>query len=157
MEKLGLDWKVLVAQVVNFGLLLFIMQRFLYKPLMKALDERNKKVKNALEDSQKIEEKLKSIEKKEAQLLDLARDKAKKEREEIIGIALAEKEKIVEEAKNSANREVEKGLEKLESAQKEAVKVLSDRYMEEVVESLYKRFNERTRKNKYPLLKSLLK
>lgn len=157
MEKLGLDWKVLMAQIVNFVLLLIILRKFLYGPLVKMLDERNKRIAGALDDSKKIEEKLLNIEKKEIELLNLAKEKAKKEREEILEIALKEKEKIIEQAKDAANREVEKGLEKLQSAQKEAVKVLSDKYMEEIVTDLYKKFSERTKKNNYPMLKSLLK
>ncbi len=157
MEKLGLDWKVLLAQLVNFGILMIILKRFLYKPLVKAIDERNKKISGALDDSKRIEEKLETIEKKEAELLSLAREKAKQEREEILEIANKEREKLIEDAKVSANREVERGLEKIETAQKEAVKVLSDKYMDEMVTELYKRFSEKTKKNKYPMLKSILK
>jgi F0F1-type ATP synthase, subunit b len=157
MQNLGLDWKVLIAQIVNFGLLLILLKKYLYKPLVKAIDDRNKKISGALDDSKKIEEKLKNIETKEVELLNLARQKARKERDEIVDIALKEKEKIVDEARVSAQREVEKGIDRLESAQKEAVKVLSDKYMDEVVTELYKRFTERTKKNNYPILKSLLK
>ena len=82
-----------------------------------------------LMERKKIEEKLQNIEKKEIELLDLARAKAKKEREEIVDIALKEKEKIVEEARQSANREVEKGMEKLQIAQKEAVKSMWIKYI----------------------------
>ena len=37
MEALGLDWKLLVAQMVNFGLLFFVLKKVLYKPLIKAI------------------------------------------------------------------------------------------------------------------------
>src|SRR3989344_7575734 len=105
MENLGLDLKVLIAQLVNFGLLLFVMKKYLYGPLVKAIDERNKKIGTALDDGKKIEEKLLNIEKKEVELLDIARQKSKNEREEIVNIALKEKDKIDEEAKESAQRE----------------------------------------------------
>jgi len=157
MENLGLDLKVLIAQLVNFGLLLFVMKKYLYGPLVKAIDERNKKIGTALDDGKKIEEKLLNIEKKEVELLDIARQKSKNEREEIVNIALKEKEKIVEEAKVSAQREIDKGMEKLQVAQKEAVKVLSDKYLDEMVTELYKRFSKRTKQQKYPILRSLLK
>lgn len=157
MENLGLDWKVLLAQLVNFGILLVVLKKYLYKPLVKAIDERNKKISTALDDSKRIEEKLAGIEKKETELLDLAREKAKKEREEIIDMANKEREKMIEDAKVAANREVERGLEKLQTAQKEAVKVLSDKYMDEMVTELYKKFSTRTKKSNYPMLKSLLK
>lgn len=157
MESLGLDWKVLLAQLVNFVLLLVIVKKFLYGPLVKVIDERNKKISTALDDSKKIEEKLQTIESKEKELLGLAKEKAKKEREEMLEIAAKERQKIIDDAKTQAGREYEKGLEKLQAAQKEAVKVLSDKYMDEVVTELYKRFSERTKRNKFPMLKSILK
>lgn len=40
----GVDWRLLLIQVVNFGLLLLILWRFLYIPLVKVLDERRGKI-----------------------------------------------------------------------------------------------------------------
>jgi len=157
MESLGLDWKVFLAQIVNFGILLFVLKKVLYKPLMKLLDERNKAVNQAVTNSQTIENKLKKIEEEEQKLLDRAKQRAKKEREELMEIANEEKEKIINEAKLSAKREVEKGLESLESAKKEAVSQISDEYMEKVADKLFQRFNKSAKKEKYPLLRSLLK
>jgi len=40
----GLDWKLLLVQSVNFGLLLLILWRFLYRPVLKIIDERRGKI-----------------------------------------------------------------------------------------------------------------
>jgi len=55
MEALGLDIRLLVAQLINFGLLIFLLNKFLYKPLIKMLDDRKKKIAEAAENSIKIE------------------------------------------------------------------------------------------------------
>jgi len=75
----------------------------------------------------------------------------------MVSLANSEKEKIIEDAKLSAQKEIEKGLESLKSAEKEAVDKLSDKYMNEVVNTLYKKFATDTKKKGYPLLKSLTK
>ncbi len=40
----GLDWKLLLVQSVNFGLLLLLLWKFLYTPVLKMLDERRGKI-----------------------------------------------------------------------------------------------------------------
>ena len=46
-EKLGLDWKLLLSQAVNFLVLLALLRQFAYKPLLKILKERRTKSKKA--------------------------------------------------------------------------------------------------------------
>lgn len=40
----GLDWKLLLVQSVNFGLLLLLLWKFLYTPVLKIIDERRGKI-----------------------------------------------------------------------------------------------------------------
>jgi F-type H+-transporting ATPase subunit b len=157
MESLGLDWKLLIAQMVNFGLLFFVLKKVLYKPLMKAIDERNKKIESAVKNSQEIALKLNKIEEQKKDLLDKAKTEARMEKEGLMEVALSEKEKIIEEAKLSAKREIEKGLLGIESAKKEAINSITDEYLQKVTEKLYDRFSSNTKKDNYPLMKSLLK
>ena len=53
MEALGIDLKLLIAQVVNFGILLFVLSKFLYKPVVTMLEERQKKAEQTIKDSDK--------------------------------------------------------------------------------------------------------
>jgi len=41
LGKLGVDPRLLLAQIVNFGLLLLILNKFLYKPLIKKIEKDN--------------------------------------------------------------------------------------------------------------------
>lgn len=157
MESLGLDWKLLLAQMVNFGLLFFVLKKVLFKPLIKVIDDRNKKISGAVKNSQQIEEKLKDIEEEKTKLLEKAKAEAKKEKEELVKVAQVEKEKIIEDAKLSAKREVDKGLSSIEQAKKDAVKDISDAYLKKLESNLLERFSENSKKNNFPLIKSLLK
>lgn len=156
MQNLGLDIKVLLAQIINFALLLIILKKFLYGPLVKMIDERNKKISTALDDSKKIEETLRNIEKKETEILSKAKQKAKNERAEMVALADVEKEGILKEAKELAKQEVEKGLESIKIAENEAVKILSDQFMKEVVASLQAKLTKEAKTEKYPLLKKII-
>jgi F-type H+-transporting ATPase subunit b len=50
-----IDWFTVAAQLVNFLILIWLLKRFLYKPVLKALDEREKKIAAELEHAAGIE------------------------------------------------------------------------------------------------------
>ena len=157
MESLGLDVKILLAQIINFGLLLFILSKVLYKPVIKLIDERNKKLTKAIEDSAAIEKKLEKIEESKKDLLSQARQNANKEREELIKMAQEESRVIIDNAKKKAEKEIEKGLTMLKTAKVEAEKELTDKFMERVMDNLLKKLSLQSKKNDFPLLRKTLK
>lgn len=106
MEKLGINSIYLIAQIVNFGIILFFLKKFLYKPFLKILDERKKKVEEGVRYRQKMEKELGEIKVKEEELLSKARK---------------ESQKIIEEARKSAEK-IEK--EMIEKAKLEAIEVI---------------------------------
>src|SRR3989338_11410320 len=71
IEKLGIDWRLLLAQIVNFLILLFVLTKFAFRPLIKMLDGRAEKIQKSLENAQKIEKNLEEANKqKEAIILE---------------------------------------------------------------------------------------
>lgn len=86
-----IDWFTFIAQVVNFLILIVLLQRFLYKPVVKAMDEREQKVASELEEArlkkieaeqkeQELEQNLKEFEVQKNQLLEDARQEVDKQR-----------------------------------------------------------------------------
>lgn len=47
-----IDWFTIVAQAINFLVLLWLMKRFLYKPILKAIDEREKRIAEELSNAE---------------------------------------------------------------------------------------------------------
>lgn len=54
----GVDWRLLIIQAVNFGLLLLILWRFLYIPLVKVLDERRGKIAESVAKAEAADRRL---------------------------------------------------------------------------------------------------
>lgn len=52
----GLDWRLFVAQLVNFGIILFVLWKWVFGPVTKGLSERTEKIEHSLEDAQRIAE-----------------------------------------------------------------------------------------------------
>ena len=123
MESLGIDVKLLLAQVINFLVLFVILKKFLYKPILKVLDERKKKIEDSLANAEKINKELVKLEEEKAKILKVAQTEAVKLIAEEKKFAEEQKEKIIEEAKMKAVEEVAKGnvlaKQELEKAKKE--------------------------------------
>lgn len=78
LANLGIDWKLLLAQVVNFVIVLIVLKRFAYQPMLKLLDERTAKIARGLADAELAQNKLSEMEEKERAVLAEARTEAKR-------------------------------------------------------------------------------
>ena len=129
-EKLGLDPKLLIAQAVNFILLLVILQKIGYKPILKMLNDRTEKIEKSLKQAKKIEEELQNTE--EIKIAEIK--KAKQESQEIIKDAneLAEKksQEMIEKTKVKTQEIVASAKQEIqaekESSITEAKKEIAD-------------------------------
>lgn len=52
LTTFGIDWRLLLINALNFGLLLLALWYFLYAPVMKTLEERRRKVAQGVEDAE---------------------------------------------------------------------------------------------------------
>ncbi len=46
-----INWFTVIAQVINFLILVWLLKKFLYKPILNAIDEREKKIRDQLKDA----------------------------------------------------------------------------------------------------------
>ena len=88
LTKLGIDWRLFLAQLVNFLVLFLVLRFFAWKPLLASLEERRNKVKQGVADADAAAQKLKDIE---------------REREETLFKTRAEAMRIVEKAEERAS------------------------------------------------------
>jgi F-type H+-transporting ATPase subunit b len=90
-----IDWFTVAAQVVNFLILVWLMKRFLYKPILRAIDEREKRIATELANADKkkseaqkesddFKHKNEEFDKQRAALLGKATDEAKAERQRLL-------------------------------------------------------------------------
>jgi len=89
LSKLGIDFKVMIAQIINFGILIAVLTKLLYKPILHTLDQRRKRIEESLKMAKEIETKSAKVEEE----MDHKRNVAKKEAAEIVGDAKSTAEK----------------------------------------------------------------
>lgn len=107
LNQFGVQPTLLLAQAVNFFILLFILKKFLYAPILKVLDERKKKIAGSLKDAEEIEKRLVAMEEREQKEL----LKVEKEVKKILEEAGAASRQIIEEGRAKAVSEAEKIIE----------------------------------------------
>ena len=77
LAKLGIDWKLLIAQAINFIVLLWVLKRYAYQPILRALEARTKKIEQGLADAALSQEKLASSVEEEKRIMVAAREEAR--------------------------------------------------------------------------------
>jgi F-type H+-transporting ATPase subunit b len=124
ISNLGIDWKLLVAQIVNFCILLFILYKFVYKPVLDMLDKRTAMIEKGVTDAKLAEEQLVKTEKmrdekmKEAKLeigkmLDTAKSEAEAMKKELIEASSIQAQDLLRRAKIQIEEEKTKMMEEV--------------------------------------------
>ncbi len=131
LQNLEIKWQLLAAQAVNFFILLFLLKKFLYKPMLKFLRERREKIEDGLRKSELAERQfteLRAIQAKELaktrqeaqKIVDEAKKRAADAQEEMLAAGkaqaetlFAKAEKDIEQLKNQRLSEAEKEIGKL--------------------------------------------
>lgn len=102
LAAFGINWKLLLVQAVNFGLLLSVLTYLLYKPILKIIDERREKVAEGVRTAEAAQRRL---------------EEAKKEGDALVGTAARDAEALVANARARAD---EKGGEIVKAAESRA-------------------------------------
>lgn len=125
MEGLGIDPIQLGAQIINFAILVFVLKRFLYTPILTMLDKRRGEIEEGLklkdqmslrademkEEGKKLRAELRAEErrivkeavdeakKREKEILEDAKKEIREEREKMLAEVARERERMFEQAK----------------------------------------------------------
>src|SRR3989344_5833992 len=102
LSVFGIDWRLLLINAVNFGLVLLALWYFLYAPVLKMLEERRKKVSDGVRDAESAKREL--VQKGEATAATLMRDASAQ--------AAELQRRSIEESKQEVAKLIVLGMEK---------------------------------------------
>ncbi len=135
-----INWFTVIAQILNFLILVWLLKRFLYKPILKAIDEREEKIALQLKDS---EEKEKTAKKEQAEFSKKNEtfDKAKKGlMDKAVAETNEERQKLLEAARNEAA----------------ALRSKLDNALKEIQESLNRDISKKTQQEVFAIARKTL-
>ncbi|TVQ88921.1 MAG: ATP synthase F0 subunit B [Bacteroidetes bacterium] len=153
MELISPGIGLIFWMTLSFGLVLIILRRFAWKPILSTIRERELYIASSIRESKRIQRELAELDSTKEKLLLQAKDKAeevihhaKKEGEEIIRKAQQqareEATKIIDAAKNSINAE-------RKAAEREIRQQIVNLTVDMAKQLLEEEFSDENRKNQY--------
>lgn len=120
-EMFGFNWLLFFSQLISFIIVCILLQKFAYKPILAVLEERRQRIKEGLENADKIKQQLADAEKRHADILQKANEEAQRMIEEARASsdaisqrkqqeAISQAEQIVAKARDASRIEHERML-----------------------------------------------
>lgn len=101
---LGLNLKLFVAQLFNFSIVLLILWKWVFKPVVGALEKRRQKIEDSVKKAEEIELKYQKIEANRHEELKRTRAEAQEILSKALAAADSSKTEIIQNAKVQANK-----------------------------------------------------
>lgn len=98
LGKIGFDWQVALANLVNFIIIFIILKKFAFAPIKKIITERQRKIDEGLDNAKKAETELLMAE----EIREKKIQKARIEANSIVGSAQKKGDEIVNKSKEEA-------------------------------------------------------
>lgn len=138
MTALGIDWRLLIVQIVAFLLLVWLLGKFVYPWLMKSVDERQKNIEDAAKLAKKAHESAIETQAETTELLAQARSEAaaivetaKLEAAEMVSTSEARArttaESIVADAQTQLQRDIDKARHELHDETLELIALATEK------------------------------
>lgn len=89
LQTLGIQWPKLIAQLINFAIVMFVLWKWAYQPVLKMLELRREKVAESMANAEKIKAELAATE---------------EQRQKVLSEANAQANQLIEEARAAAAR-----------------------------------------------------
>jgi len=77
-ETFGFDTKIFLSQVISFVIVALVLRQFAYKPILAVLEERRQRIAEGLLNAEKIKQQLAEAEQRHAEILSQANAQAQK-------------------------------------------------------------------------------
>lgn len=145
LVALGIDWRLLVLQVVAFAVLLWFLGKFVYPVLIRAIDKREAAIEDSVKAAKEAETKaeqseaeveklLKQARKEAADIVDLAHKEAQQQVKDAEDRAKSRGDQIVAEAREQLGRDVTKARAELRADAADLVALATEKIVREKVD-----------------------
>ena len=158
LHEFGIDWMLLAAQAINFLIILYVLKRFAYKPILTLLENLERTIQKGLEDAEEARIRLEKAAEKERELLKKAQTDAKK----LLNDAKEQSAEMLRKSEEATKQQAEKILrearEQISFESKEAERRLSGHISELAMHFLQKSIEELFSENEQEvIMRSALK
>lgn len=143
VKTFHIDAGLLLAQLVNFIIVLLVLYKFAYKPILKVLNDRTDKIEKGIKDAENAEVRLTEMEKKEKEVLLKAKEEAQKIIQQAEKTAITNVEELEIKAKKQSEKTLEEAKKQIEQEKNKAVKEAKSEIAELVMSATEKIIGEK--------------
>lgn len=141
LTTLGIDWKLLIVQLLNFGILIVVLSVLVYRPILQLIDDRRERVRKSMEDTKAIEnqrreidefklEQMKKIDAECGKFLENAKHQAESVKKEILGNAEKEASAILTKARQQLDDERGRMVREIQGSLSSVVVKMAEKIIE---------------------------
>lgn len=141
LAKLGVDWKLLLAQVANFTILLSVLTFFVYRPLLRVIDERRERIRKSMDDAGQIasekellaharEEALRAIDRDCGALLERTKNDAERAKADLLRAADMEAQAILARGREQLRAERAQAMRDMQKSLAAAILQVTENILE---------------------------
>jgi len=170
-----IDWITVSAQIINFLVLVWLLKRFLYQPVIRAMDKREQRIAEQLTEAQRREQQAQEqqhlYEEKSAELdrcreaiIDQAKEESEREKRQLMDKARAEVSEKQLQWQQQVDQEKEEFFKNLRAKSADAIQATSRTALSDlanaeletqVIESFLSRIKSMDKKNRQALLRAM--
>jgi F-type H+-transporting ATPase subunit b len=103
LKQLGIDPAVLTLQIIAFAMLFWLLRRFLFRPVLGIMQEREKEIAEALDAGERAKAELARIDQEKAQVLAEAREEGREQVRRAVREGEQARERILAETREDAH------------------------------------------------------
>lgn len=141
LAKLGVDWKLLLAQIANFAILLSVLTFFVYRPLLRVIDERRERIRKSMDDAGQIahekerlalahEEALRAIDRECGALLERTKNDAERAKADILRATDLEAQAILARGREQLRTERAQSMRDMQKSLAAAILQVTENILE---------------------------
>src|SRR3989344_2735109 len=104
IQTLGINLGMLIAQAINFGILLVVLTYLLYKPVLRVIDERRERVRHSVEHAAALEKQVQEMERERKKQMKEMDDQARTFLEQAKQQAEGAKKEILAQTKTEVDQ-----------------------------------------------------
>jgi F-type H+-transporting ATPase subunit b len=134
----AIDW-TLGVQAVNFLVFMFLINKFLFKPLLELMEERERELGGIYSEVEALKEKASSLLREVDEIISKAKEEAKGKIDLAVKEAREEREKLIAKAQEEAAKRVERAKEEIWKSfeeEKEKLEREAEKLAQEIVKKI---------------------
>lgn len=135
MAKLGIDLWGLLWQAVCFGILVWLLTKFLYKPTLNIIDQRAERVRRGIEDAEKARRRAEDSQREYDRILLEARRKGQETLAEAARAGEQVRQEVTEQARQEAGRIIEEAKLQIQAEQRQALAAMRSQIVDLSIEA----------------------